>query len=165
MLELEIQSPWIILYEEINALFGSDPDIDVRYDQANYTIKIYVSKIHKADALTAILPMERTFGNITVKIEVIPPNTNEIDFTELFETAFAGNPCFDFATSVDTLALGPMDYVVFKPEATQFFVDDISDIYGAKTILYQDLAKDIFQDYDSTHKMHFCSSLIAEPEE
>ena len=160
MSELKIQSPWVIFYEEINALFKDDPDVQVKYDEDNYVIKLYVSKVNKADALMMILPLEREFGNITVKVEVIPPNNLTMDFKETFETAFAGNPCFAFAESVNHPAFGPADYLVFKPEAAQFFVDDLGDIYGAKTILYQDLAKDILKDYDLTNKMHICSALL-----
>lgn len=160
MAELEMQSPWIIFYKELNALFEKDPDIKVVYDEKENAVKLYVDKVNKADALSMILPMERTFGNVTIKVEVIPPNNLTMDFKETFETAFAGNPCFAFVEQGNSPAIGPVDYLVFKPKAAQLFIDDLSDLHGVQTILYQDIAKDIFADYDPGHKMHICSSLL-----
>ena len=160
MTKLELQSPWIIFYKELYALFQEDPDVRVVYNEEDNVIKLYVDKVCKADALSMILPSERTFGNVTVKVEVIPPNNLTMDFKETFETAFAGNPCFAFVEQVDSPAVGPVDYLVFKPQATQFFIDDLSDLHGMRTVLYQDLAKDIFADYNPEHKMHICSSSL-----
>jgi hypothetical protein len=157
---LEIQSPWIIFCKELNALFGRDPDITIQYNQDTNTIKLFVSKIHKAEALSMILPQEKVYGNVTLHIEIVPPNDNLMGFEETFNMAFAGNPCFAFAAGSESPVIGHVDYLVFKPEAAQFFIDDVGELYGNKTMLYQDVAKDVFAEYDPDGKMHICSSRV-----
>ena len=82
-------------YKEIDALFASDPDVKVMYDEKERIVKIYVNGEEKAQALEIILVKEKTFGNVTVTVEVIPSNSIEnATVPELFEKAFAGNSAF-----------------------------------------------------------------------
>ena len=46
------------------------------------------------------------------------------------------------------------NYVVFENKVVQFFNDDLSDIHGNKSTLYQEIAKDIFGDCDN---IYFCT--------
>lgn len=160
MAKLDIQAPWTILYNEIKALFRDDPDVRVDCDESGTHVKLYVDKVNKAEALTMIMPTEREFGNVKMQIEVIPPNDKLMSFEETFETAFAGNPCFAFAKTIEIPGGGSIDHVMFKPKAAQFFADDLFDLYGNYTMLYQDMAKDIFGNYDPS--MHIGSSLLVE---
>jgi hypothetical protein len=38
-----------------------------------------------------------------------------------------------------------MSYIVFKPEIVQFFNDDLTDINGLASMLYNQIAYDIFR--------------------
>lgn len=151
-------APWINFYREIEALFKDDPDITIEYDEDAYTIDLYVVGEKKADALAQLLPTERTFGSITAHVEVIPANRPSASRIFLYEEAFRGNPAFAYANCVP---MGPSigaDYVVFKNRVVQYYNDDLSDINGLRSTLYQELAKDIFGE----DNVFFCTD-IEEP--
>ena len=96
---LNLASPWVIFYHEVQALFEKDEDIKITFDEENYVIKLYVTGTDKAAALEELLPQEKDFGNITLKIEVIPANNENPTFKELYERALTGNPIFSYASN------------------------------------------------------------------
>lgn len=69
--KLEFNTPLSTFYNEIKAVFGRDPDINIEYDADENEIKMRVTGQEKAEALTKILPSEKKFGNVTVKVTVI----------------------------------------------------------------------------------------------
>ena len=73
MANLKLAAPWTIYYEEIKALFSSDPDIQISIDDDEKVVKLYVTGTEKAEALEKLLPAEKVFGNITVRTEVVRP--------------------------------------------------------------------------------------------
>lgn len=158
MPKVNLSSPWVELYREFEVLFGGDPDVNVVYDENSYSIKLYVNDMEKAEALTQLLPPERTFGNVVSKIEVISANNDEPTMVELFQKAFDGNPAFKYIASVPECVGFPITYVVFRNEVVQYFNDDLGDINGNRSTLYQEIAKDIFEDHNG---IHFCTE---EPE-
>lgn len=141
MSKVGLCAPWVEYYKKINALFEKDPEINIEYDQENYEIKLYVNNQIKADALTQLLPTEQQFGNITLKVTVVPADNTEENRIDLFRRAFHGNPIVDLIT-----AAGPIgyDFVIFAKEVAQYYNDDLTDAYGYKSTLYQDIAADIF---------------------
>lgn len=140
-----LSSPWVTYYNEIVALFGDDPDIKIFYYAEDNMIKMMVNGQEKADALTQLLPPEKSFGNVTLKIVVIPANSLSAYRTETFQKAFEGNPAFSFVASVP-VGGGEFSYVVFKNKVVQFYNDNLSDYYGNRSALYQDIARDVFGD-------------------
>ena len=74
MKNVKLITPWVNFYREIEALFKDDPAIKIDMDDETYTLKLYVDGALKAEALGILLPAEKTFGNVTMKIEVIPAN-------------------------------------------------------------------------------------------
>jgi hypothetical protein len=150
---IKLSPPWVNFYHEIAALFEQDPEVKVVYDEENYTIQLYVSNGRKADALAKLLPAEKDFGNVRICISVIPANENTEDPVSNFRDAFAGNAAVDNVVSIDT-PFGKMNYVVFVPQVVQYFNDDISDLYGNRTTLFQEIAKDVFGD---TYGVNFCT--------
>ena len=74
MSKLGLSSPWVNFYRELEALFAKDPEVKVVYDEEKNDVKLYVDNLAKADALAQLLPVERTFGNITITVTVIPAN-------------------------------------------------------------------------------------------
>ncbi len=143
MENVKLISPWINYYKEIQALFKDDPQIEIAFDEDRNQIKLFVDNEEKADALAKLLPMTRSFGNVTVTTTVIPadgqPNT-----TELYRKAFTGNPAFSRLEEEERIVGGRHAYVIFASKVVQYFNDDISDYFGWRSTLYQDIAKDVF---------------------
>lgn len=139
---MKISSPWVNYYREVQALFGKDPEIKVVYDENENEVKLYVENARKADALTRLLPSEKVFGNVTLKITVVPANDLDESKVVAFEEAFAGNPVLKYVWHADTV-MGAFNYAVFKNEVVQYFNDDMSDINGNRSTLYQEIAKDV----------------------
>lgn len=159
MAKLKLCAPWQEHYEMIKAMFAEDPDVFVLMDEEQYEIRIYVNEQAKADALEAILLHEVVFGNIMLKINVIPANQmpeKEADQSveALFEVAFDGNSALSYVKTLD----GPFEfnatYVVFAKEVVQYYRDDLSDIHGLRSTLYEDLAREIFA---KTLGVYFCT--------
>ena len=150
--KFKLSPPWITYFNEIKALFEPDPDIRIEYDNENYTIRMYVDCDSKAYVLNKLIPDVRTYGNVTVKTIIVPPNDSFMSIDtqtplkkkEMFEMAFSRNPVFSFVYDVDTIFSNSIYYVVFKNKVVQFFNDNLGDIYGNMSTLYQYIAEDIF---------------------
>ena len=143
--KMKLSPPWVTFYKEMNALFGEDPDINVTFDEDTNTIKLFVEGVDKADALTQLLPAEKTFGNITVYIEVIPANKQQSKI-DLFRKAFEGNPVFSYAVTVGGISSNDYNFIVFRHKICQFWNDQMNDINGNVSTLYENVARDIFDD-------------------
>ena len=141
---MKLSAPWVKLYKEIETLFRHDEDIALSFDENEKVITLRVDNAVKADALEKIMPKEKIFGNVTVKINVVPSNKEET-YAELFSRAFEGNSALTGVYCMDT-PMGKMGYAVFRREVVQFFDDNISSPYGITSTLYQEIAKDIFED-------------------
>lgn len=160
--ELKLSTPWATLYSQINALFGDDPNVAVEFDSdegADPTIKLYVDGEDKAEAIEAILPDEYKFGNVTVHVEVVPSNVESTP-ADLFRKAFDGNPAFSYAVTVDGVFSNPINYIVFRNKVVQFFNDDLGDVNGNETTLYEDIARKVFMEQGG---VSFCTDLPDNP--
>ena len=156
--KLGLSAPWTIYYRQIQALFDEDSDINVVFDEKDFSVKLYVENQEKADVLADLLPSKQVFGNVTLNIKVIPANEElnevaDINDIQKFETLFDGNNAVSFVEKIQ-IQTNPMFFIVFKKEVVQFFVDDISDIHGLCSTLYQDLAKELFEHHDG---VYFCT--------
>lgn len=143
MEDIKIAAPWILFYREIEALFKDDPEVRVEYDEENNVVKLYTDGLDKAAALEALLPTERTFGNVTVYITVIPANIESKSKVDLVKAAFRDNPAFRYA-AVSAEGLFEASYVVMDKKVVQFPADNIQDIHGLRSTLYEDIARDVF---------------------
>ena len=154
---LKLSAPWVTFWHEIQALFSGDPEIQLVFDENENHIKLFVENDRKADALMKLLPTEKTYGNVTLKISVIPANVkNDEDKLELFKVAFEKNPVLAYATTSSNPVTGELQFVVFENRVVQFFNDDLTDIHGYKSTLYQDIAKDVFGE---TAGLYFCTDI------
>ena len=142
---IKLSAPWVTYFRKLEALFGEDPDIDVRLDEDKYIITLYVKGNDKADALNQLLPYKKEFGGVTVGINVVPANEDDLSKEDLFSIAFRGNPAFSYMTSIDGILSNRFTYVVFKNKVVQFYNDNLGDVHGFCSTLYQDLAKEIFE--------------------
>lgn len=155
MNEVGLQAPWVLFARQIQKMFEKDEEVKVVCDEKNNEIKLLVNNTIKADALSLILPSEKTFGNIVVKIIVVPANDEKT--SDLFKRAFAGNAAVNKIEVVNDLFENDGVYVLFDPVVVQYFADDISDFYGNTSTLYEDLAREIFE---KTPQVHFCTDLV-----
>lgn len=157
MAKLGLVSPWIEFYSELEVLFKEDPGVKVLYDDENKIVKLYVEDAEKADALTRLLPAEKNFGGVKLTIEVVPANKLGDSALGLFQKAFKGNTAVSYIRNVTGMFGFDFNYVVFKPKVVQYYTDSLNDIYGMRSTLYQDIAKDVFSDVKG---VYFCTDLV-----
>ncbi len=158
---LRLSPPWITFYREVQAMFKNDPDVKVMFNDTDDSVNVYVEDPDKADAISQVLIPEKEFGNVKVAVNVVPANNTELlgdSNLPLFQRVFKGNSALAFTTE-EQLGLWTMAYVVFKPEIVQFFNDDLSDVHGLASMLYADIAKDIFK---LDLNVNFCTDKVSE---
>ena len=155
--KLKLSPPWITYFKEIEAMFKEDPKVRVELNEESkdgvYVIKMYVEGSIKAEAIEKIIPAETKFGNITVLVEVIPANISD-NPVDLFKAAFEGNPALSYIHTVEGPFMQNASYIVFKNKVVQFFNDALDDVNGMKSTLYQEIAKEIFQEHPD---VYFCT--------
>lgn len=157
MAKLVMSSPWVVYYREVQELFRLDPRVHVLYFEDTNELKIFVDNDRKADAIYRLMPNEKTFGNVTLKISVIPCSGDKlkscanIDNSNLFDVAFYGNEAYSFSKVISGIFVNDIIYVVFRNTVVQYFDDDLGDIYGQCSTLYQCLAKDVFNSIDNVY--------------
>ena len=157
--ELKLISPVRDYYHKIEVLFKDDPKVRVTFDDDRNTIRLYVDGDIKAMAISQILPWKKVFGNISVYTEIVPSNSQQIVDLNTFKQAFDGNPAVAYITTMDRPVGGNHGYVVFRNKVVQYFNDDISDINGFRSTLYQDIAREVF---GQSEEISFCTD---KPEE
>lgn len=143
-------APWVTYYREVNELFKKDKDVFVVFDEENVELKIYVKDQIKASAIQYLMPTEKEFGNVVLKIDVIPSNGTQLrgistaNVLTIACDAFLSNDAVYGVTDVS--AMFDLVYVVFRKEVVQFFDDNIGDINGNCSTLYEAIARDVFED-------------------
>lgn len=167
MPKIKLAAPWTTLYREFQVFFKNDPDVKVVFDENGPELKLYVEDPEKAEALTQLLETSRTFGNVTMKITVVPANGAQGLFVSndcsgvisLLKIALKGNNAVSQIVDIPNRMIGnPLCYVAFKREVVQFFNDNLGDLHGLTSTLYENVANDIF----TTHNgVCFCTDTIA----
>lgn len=159
MAKISLSPPWIIYYKELNAFFENDPDVKVLFDEEKNEIKLYVSDAEKAKALSELLPMVKKYEEVELKIAIIPANGAAFGFksssVDSIKAALKNNPIVDKIETVSGLFGYDLHYVLFKKEVVQYFTDNIGDYNGFCSTLYENIARDIFED---TIGVFFCTS-------
>ena len=152
---LNMSAPWEILYHEIEAMFEEDPEIIVKrhYTEDDKTIALMVNSQEKADALQEILITSYHFGNAVVSLEIKPANFDESDIVDTYAKAFKGNPVLEEIITKD-IPGSEASFFLFRNEVVRFFADNIRDYKGKKSMLFEDIAADIFQDKPG---IYFCT--------
>ena len=108
--------------------------------------------------------MERKFGEVSLKIIVVPSNKDKLTDTikeeildNPYAVAFKGNPILTSIKQLDTIVMGTITYVVFENVVVQYYNDNLYDINGMCSTLYQEIAKKVFKE---NINVHFCTELI-----
>lgn len=143
---LKFSEPWEIYHKKLVELFGKDPEIDIEYvvDTKAPKVVLKVCNSKKVRALREILPDRCEFGNVTLYIDVVVTNSEFENIAELYTAAFDGNPVFSYVTTVEGIGDVPINYIIFVKDPAQFYADDIGTPDGYQTMLYQDIARNIF---------------------
>ena len=175
MAKLKLSPPWVQYYKKLNALFDEDDTVKIFYDEDNMEIKIYSTWERKTKALSFLLPEVISFGDVELKIIIVPANVENNNYhiekkkftTENITTCqaaidilfdpneYCGNKHVKNIASIDT-PYGKFLYVIFKKEVIQYFEDNISDFYGNCSTLCETIAKEIFKDIEG---VFFCTSI------
>lgn len=155
MARIRKSAPWVDYYYELEAMFKEDPEVKVVYDEDNYEVKLFVDSMTKANALAELLPMEKKFGNVTMQVVIIPAN-KKLDGVRAYvwKAVFEGNPIVNKIETVEGIFTNPITYIVFRKDVVQYFNDDLGDYYGQCSTLYQEIAKDIFEEHEG---VFFCT--------
>lgn len=149
-IRLKMSPPWITYINEIEQMFDGDPDIAIEFggSASEPFVMLSTKNGDKAAALMKLLPSEKNFGNVALRIDIdcpAVPNKAFPTVQELFETAFEKNPAFAYVVVPEGYMI-PFTYVVFKNCVVQFFNDNLNDPHGVISTLYQDIAYDLFRD-------------------
>ena len=142
MKEFKLSSPWVLYFRKIEALFGQDPEIQIKFDEENYEIIMFVDNPAKADALSQLLPSSKQFSSVNLKISIIPSNSDTWK-AKLIPAAFSGNPVFKDMQIIEGIMSNPICYVVFKKEVVQYPSDNLGDIHQITSTLYQNIAEEL----------------------
>ena len=134
-------SPWMIYVNRVMTLFADDDEVNIEYDDENVVLTLRVDNHNKADALFALMPSEKEFGNVTLKVNVVPCNNDERE-EDMYRRAFEGNPVLN-AVAEGYGPAGDVSYALFVPEIIQLKEDDISQFDGLTTLTYAELAKSV----------------------
>lgn len=163
-----IIAPWIEYQKRVKALFGRDPEIIVGEvyepdgNEVDYAFDIEVRNHRKFEALDAVLPAIREFGNVTLGIQIFDEENigGTDDIAAIYQTLFRDNPIVqDVKIVVDQFCIRHA-YVLFAPEVIQYYRDEMTDYNGLFSGLAQDIAKEIFE--DKTGNVHFCTAPVEE---
>lgn len=140
-------SPWVTYVHNLSALFGTDPDIVITFDESEMRVKLLVVGADKAAALDRLLPGSITFGTgNNLMIEVVPAN-KEKSKADLFRDAFEGNPLYSQTMVIQPSGSGnAFTYVMFNKDVVQYWNDNLGDPHGTVSVLAQDLAREIFSE-------------------
>lgn len=169
-----LSAPWYIYCEKLKAMFEDDEEIDVldivkeRNAQyaCDYLIKVEIYNVDKYEAFCRLVPNLMSFGNVNVaikplKMTVRPDQLH--DTIEDFNTLFDGNLSFYEAMAIEDDAGCKHKYVIFEPDAVQYYADDLTDYCGNQSKLIAEVAKDIFPHL--VGEINFCTAEISDEEE
>lgn len=146
MARTKLSPPWEKYYKEVCLMFEKDKEVAEVYNPDTSELKLYVDNPNKAEALARILPEEKVFGDVRLKITVIPSNgTRMLKISQnVYEAAFENNPIVNYISASDKPFC--FTYIVFVNTVVQYFNDNIGDVNGFCSTLYQEIAKDVFKE-------------------
>lgn len=156
MAKMGLTPPWIEYYNELEVMFKEDPEVKVLYYEDDYKVKLFVDNDKKATALSMLIPEKKVFGNIVMSIEIVPANGKLSSVAATYRDAFENNRVVSDIREIEFFGT-TYTYVVFVPEVVQYWTDNISDLHGLRSTLYQDVAKDLFD----CSNVFFCTDLAA----
>lgn len=161
-LSMKLSPPWISYHRMVLALFGGDPEVQVRDlftdDDTNYRYLVLCSTAKKASAIKALLKVGK-FNDITITAVVYGPDENseaapaEKLEPQLVEDAFVGNPLF--VEMVNRGGPFAMSFCVFAREVVQYWNDNLGDLWGFTSTIAENIAREVLNDVE---RVAFCTN-------
>ncbi|MBP5718394.1 MAG: hypothetical protein J6X53_05385 [Abditibacteriota bacterium] len=155
-----LSPPWYTPQKKLKEMFAQDDSVTVgpvvHSDDGSPSVTVYCQDECKATALSALLKSP-TFGNVTlnVSVEVQADSRSDLD---VIRAALAYNRRVK-EISVKKDHTGTVHvYVVFWPDVCQFANDDTSDYKGNFNALFEDVARDVFNNVP----VQFCTADLRE---
>jgi hypothetical protein len=158
--KVNISAPWWTYYRKLEALFEKDQEIHTTFQEDEKRIIFRVENLDKAEALAELLPGTVTFGNVTVTIDILSDSETDTR-AELIKKALNGNPVLSYDQAVEGVMTNPLHYFVMRNEVAQFWNDNLHDINGMESYLYEDLAREIIGEDDG---VMFCTNTPDNPD-
>jgi hypothetical protein len=141
--QAKVSPPWFTYYKKVAELFKRDDEVIPVYNDENKKLTLNVKNYEKAQALRRLIPETKTFGNVTVDIEIKYAEDGK-SMDETFRAAFKNNPAFKYTFTFET-STNPIMYVVFEKSVVQYWNDDMSDPNGITSTLYENIADDVLE--------------------
>ena len=140
-----LSPPWVVWAEKLKALFAADPAVGVAYDDASRAATVRVEGAAKAEAISRLLPEEVGFGNVALRVRVVPANA-AADAAATLRAAFGGNPAVADVLELPGPLGNPVAFAVFAREPVDVPCDNAADPAGAKTLLMEEIAREVLGD-------------------
>ena len=155
-----LRSPWVLHSRKLWAMFRRDDEVETEFDEKAQKYIIRVQTAKKADALSRLIAPEVSFGNVTFKVCIVPANAGDVlpkdaPLIDVLKAAFDGNSAVDFIRPVSKGLFKDLCYVVCYNWVVQYEADNLADVNGFISTLYEDIARDIFTKADGAF---FCTS-------
>jgi hypothetical protein len=75
---------------------------------------------------------------------------SEMSVATLINNAFTGNPAYVGMEVIDGSLSPAANFAIFSDKVVHYFDDNLGNYYGVDSVLYEDLAREIFEDVDHT---------------
>lgn len=161
---LRIQSPWVIFYKEVYSLFAKDDEVEVLFNNDEPELKIVVSgNDEKAACIARFFPKQKKFGNVVLNCSVVGDDGQPVPDVDLpddiaMTKVFDGNGALSFDKLIRTPFEYSILYIVFKREVVQYYSDNMYDLNGVTSTLYEDIARHIFgMPFENGDYCSFCT--------
>jgi len=164
MQNFKLSPPWVTFANEMKAMFALDDSVRVIFDQQAMEIKLYVESATKAEALEALLVKEAVFGGVTVKVTIIPGNAVSDKYVNRYATAFENNQAL-IDTKYAVSPFGDFTYAIWTSRPVQFFDDNLADVDGKKTMLMEEVARDVMAESPNVFHCTLSVTNLAEPKQ
>ena len=158
--KVNVSAPWWTYYRKLEALFEKDQEIHITFQEDEKRIIFRVDNLDKAEGLAELLPGTVTFGNVTVTIYILSDGETDTR-AELIKKALKGNPVLSYDQAVEGVMTNPLHYFVMRNEVAQLWNDNLHDINGRESYLYEDLAREIIGEDDG---VMFCTNTPDNPD-
>ena len=138
----KLASPWVIFANQVESFFAGDPEVSCDYSDDGPALTVRVENATKADAIADLMGAEREFGNVTLKISVVPANADESQ-AALVRKALQGNPLF---VDVEELPWpgGTATYAEMMPEVLTWEADSLQSPWGLQAATAEAVAREVF---------------------
>lgn len=159
--KLGLRSPWELHERKLWAMFRKDDEVDLDYNETERKYILRVKTAKKANALSQLMPTEVVFGNVTCRVCIVPANVGEVlpddaPAIEIVRAAFEGNAAVEAIRPVSRGFFKDLCYVVFENCVVQYDADNIADVNGNVSTLYENIAREVFTKADG---VFFCTTV------